>query len=104
MVVSGLLSIGIGALLLATQGTASLGGLLSIDAQYEAESWIVRLSSQASNLGFGVAALAILLAVGGVYWWRSRRAEAAAAPSRSAEPPSAGSPTAGSQELSEEHP
>ncbi|AIY03448.1 hypothetical protein ART_3849 [Arthrobacter sp. PAMC 25486] len=78
MVVSGLLSIGIGVLLLATQGTASLGGLLSIDAQYEAESWIVRMSSQASNVGFGVAALAILLLAGGAFLWRSRRAEAAA--------------------------
>nr|WP_281068020.1 cytochrome c biogenesis CcdA family protein [Arthrobacter stackebrandtii] len=77
MVVSGLLSVGIGVLLLATQGTASLGGVLTIDAQYEAESWIVRMSSQASNLWFGAAALALLLAVGGVWLWRLRRAAAA---------------------------
>lgn len=81
MVVSGMLSIGIGVLLLATQGTASLGGLLTIDAQFEVESWVVRMSSQASNLGFGVAALVILLAVGGAYLWRTRRAEAAASAS-----------------------
>lgn len=76
MVVSGLLSVGIGVLLLATQGTASLGGVLTIDAQYEAESWIVRMSSQASNLWFGAVALALLLAVGGFHVWRSRRAGA----------------------------
>ncbi len=104
MVVSGLLSIGIGVLLLATQGTASLGGLLSIDAQYAAESWTVHLSSQASNLGFGMAALAILLAVGGVHVWRSRRAESAAAPTHSAEPPSSGPTSAGSQKVPEERP
>lgn len=76
MVVSGVLSIAIGALLLATSGTSSLGGLLSIDAQYEAESWVVGFSSGISNVWFGVAALAALLLAGGLYWWRSRRAEA----------------------------
>ncbi|MGO2540497.1 MAG: cytochrome c biogenesis CcdA family protein [Specibacter sp.] len=75
MVVSGFLSIGIGVLLLSTQGTASLGGVLGIDAQFEAESWVVGISSKISNVGFGVAALLVLLAAGGVYLWRSRRAE-----------------------------
>ncbi len=77
MGVSGVLSIGIGVLLLLTQGTASLGGLLTIDAQYEAESWVVGISSKISNVGFGVAALLVLLLAGGLYLWRSRRAEQA---------------------------
>lgn len=75
MVVSGLLSIGIGVLLLTTQGTSSLGGLLSIDAQYEAESWVVAFSAGISNIWFGVAALLVLMFAGGLYFWRSRRAE-----------------------------
>ncbi len=74
MVVSGVLSIGIGVLLLATQGTSSLGGVLSIDAQYEAESWVASFSSGISNLWFGVAAVVVLLVAGGLYLWRSRRA------------------------------
>lgn len=76
MVISGVLSIGIGALLLATSGTSSLGGILSIDAQFAAESWVVGFSSGISNVWFGVAALAVLLLAGGLYWWRSRRAVA----------------------------
>ena len=75
MVVSGVLSIGIGVLLLVTQGTASLGGMLSIDTQYEAGSWVVVLSAGTSNLGFGIIALVVLLAAGGIHLWRSRRAE-----------------------------
>lgn len=76
MVVSGVLSMAIGALLLATSGTSSLGGILSIDAQYEAESWVVGFSTGISNVWFGVVALAVLLLTGGLYWWRSRRAVA----------------------------
>ncbi|MFQ4147692.1 cytochrome c biogenesis CcdA family protein [Arthrobacter sp. LAPM80] len=78
MVVSGVLSIGIGSLLLETQGTSSLGGVLSIDAQYEAESWIAGLSAKIPNIAFGASALVVLLVVGGVYLWRVRRAERAA--------------------------
>ncbi|WP_104089195.1 cytochrome c biogenesis CcdA family protein [Arthrobacter sp. GMC3] len=73
MVVSGVLSLGIGVLLLTTQGTSSLGGILSIDAQYQAESWVVHVSRQVSNVWFGVAALAVLLAAGALYAWRSSR-------------------------------
>ncbi|WP_186759010.1 cytochrome c biogenesis CcdA family protein [Arthrobacter alpinus] len=75
MVVSGVLSIGIGLLLLATQGTSSLGGILTIDAQYEAESWIVGISTKVSNVGFGIAALVVLFLAGGAYLWRTHRAE-----------------------------
>ncbi|SEE69881.1 Cytochrome c biogenesis protein CcdA [Arthrobacter alpinus] len=75
MVISGLLSIGIGVLLLVTQGTSSLGGVLSIDTQYATESWVATTASQISNVGFGIAALALLLVAGALYVWRSRRAD-----------------------------
>ena len=73
MVVSGVLSIGIGVLLLATHGTSSVGSLLSIDAQFRVESWALDVTGQVSNLWFGVAALAMLAISAGLYAWRSRR-------------------------------
>lgn len=79
MLVSGALSVAIGVLLLTTQGTSSLGSMLSIDAQYEAESWVVAFSAGIPNVWFGVAALAVLAVAGGLYMWRARRAEKAAA-------------------------
>lgn len=78
MVVSGVLSLMIGAMLLLTDGTSSLGGILSIDAQFAAESWLVRFSSGISNLWFGAAAIVLLLAAAGIYLLRARRDEAGA--------------------------
>jgi cytochrome c-type biogenesis protein len=73
MIVSGALSIAIGALLLLTQGTASLGGILTIDAQYATESWVVQSSSGVSNLWFGVGAIVLLAVAAGVYALRVSR-------------------------------
>lgn len=73
MVVSGSLSIGIGVLLIATQGTASLGGVLTISAQYEAETWASRASASVSNLWFGIGALVVLGVAAILYAMRSRR-------------------------------
>ena len=87
MAISGLLSIGIGVLLLATQGTSSLGGVLTIDAQFEAESAVVSFAAGISNMWFTGAALVLLLLAGGLYWWRSRRAESAASPAPAQERP-----------------
>ena len=87
MAISGLLSIGIGVLLLATQGTSSLGGALTIDAQFEAESAVVSFAAGISNMWFAGAALVLLLLAGGLYWWRSRRAESAASPAPAQERP-----------------
>ncbi|WP_315914239.1 cytochrome c biogenesis CcdA family protein [Arthrobacter sp. lap29] len=87
MAISGLLSIGIGVLLLATQGTSSLGGVLTIDAQFEAESAVVSFAAGISNMWFAGAALVLLLLAGGLYWWRSRRAESAASPAPAQERP-----------------
>lgn len=73
MIASGLLSVAIGLLLLLTEGTAGLGGVLTIDDQFAAESWAVGASSAVSNVAFGVAALAALALVAGVVALRSRR-------------------------------
>ncbi|TFD75610.1 cytochrome c biogenesis CcdA family protein [Cryobacterium fucosi] len=73
MIVSGLLSIGIGVLLLLTDGTAGLGGILTIGDQFTAESWVLSSSSGISNLVFGLAAFAVLIGVAGVYTLRTRR-------------------------------
>jgi cytochrome c-type biogenesis protein len=73
MVVSGVLSIGIGVLLLLTDGTAGLGGILSIGDQFTAESWVLSTSSGVSNLIFGLVAIVVLAGVAGVYSLRSRR-------------------------------
>ncbi|MHB1171366.1 MAG: cytochrome c biogenesis CcdA family protein [Lacisediminihabitans sp.] len=73
MIVSGFLSIGIGVLLLTTDGTASLGGVLTIGGQYEAESWVANATSGVSNLYFGGAAVIVLALTGLMYLRRSRR-------------------------------
>lgn len=79
MVVSGALSIGIGVLLLTTQGTASLGGILTVSDQYAAESWAAQTSSQVSNLWFVVVALGLLLITATLVLLRGRRARMRAA-------------------------
>lgn len=75
MIVSGVLSIGIGVLLLLTDGTAGLGSILSIGDQFAAESWVLSTSSGISNLLFGLTAIAVLIGVAGVYFLRTRRTE-----------------------------
>ena len=75
MIVSGVLSIGIGVLLLLTDGTAGLGSILSIGDQFAAESWVLGTSSGISNLLFGLTAIAVLIGVAGVYFLRTRRTE-----------------------------
>jgi cytochrome c-type biogenesis protein len=75
MIISGVLSIGIGVLLLLTDSTASLGSILSIGDQFAAESWVLSTSSGISNLMFGLAAVAVLISVAGLYFLRIRRTE-----------------------------
>ncbi|TFD81951.1 cytochrome c biogenesis protein CcdA [Cryobacterium sp. Sr8] len=72
LIVSGLLSIGIGVLLLLTDGTASLGGFLTIGDQFAAESFVLTLSSGVSNLLFGLVAIVLLVVVAGIYYLRTR--------------------------------
>lgn len=73
MVVSGALAIVIGIFLFLTDGTASLGGVLTIGDQFAAESWVLDASSLVTNLGFGIGAIAALGLVALAYAARSRR-------------------------------
>lgn len=73
MVVSGVLSIGIAVLLLLTQGTSSLGSVLSINTQFKVESWAIEVTGAVSNLWFGLAALVVLAGVAGLYAWRTAK-------------------------------
>ena len=73
MIVSGALSIGIGVLLLVTDGTAGLGGILTISDQFAAESWALNVSSGVSNLVFSIIAVLAISVVVTVYSIRSGR-------------------------------
>lgn len=70
MLIAGVLSVAIGVLLLATDGTASLGGVFSIGTQYSAESKLATWSDGISDAWFIVAALLI---GGAVFGWRRMR-------------------------------
>jgi len=73
MIVSGVLSVGIGILLLVTDGTAGLGGILTISDQFAAESWALNVSSGVSNLVFSIIALLAIAAIVAVFAIRSNR-------------------------------
>ncbi len=60
MVVAGALSVGIGVLLLVTDGTTSLGGVLTIGQQYEAETWALGATSAIPDLVMLLVALLLL--------------------------------------------
>lgn len=71
--VSGALFVCIGVLLLITAGTANLGGVLSIDQQYAAESAIVRWSQDVSNVQAVAVLLGLAVALLGFGWLMRRR-------------------------------
>ena len=73
MIVSGLLSIGLGVFLLLTDGTASFGGILTISDEYAAENWVLNSTSWISNGVFSVLALLAVTVVAVGYTLRSRR-------------------------------
>ena len=73
MIASGALSIGIGVLLLVTDGTAGLGGMLTISDQFAAESWALNVSSGVSNLVFSFIAVLSISVTVTVYSIRSRQ-------------------------------
>lgn len=74
MIVSGALSIGVGLLLLLTDGTASLGGLVTIGTQYRAESWISTQASRIDDLWLLLAAAVLLgIVIGLPAVWRRRK-------------------------------
>lgn len=66
VIITGLLSIGLGVLLLTTEGTAKLSGLVSIDTQFAIESRIGLASQQVPDWVFIVGAIVLILVVLGV--------------------------------------
>lgn len=77
LVVSGTLTIAIGVLLLVTNGTANLGGIVTVDTQYQAESWVTQVTAGLSNVWFiiGGAVVVAGVALGVVLAARRRRSE-----------------------------
>lgn len=73
MIVSGLLTVGVGVLLLVSDGTASLGGLVPISAQYRAESWAATTGASINNVVFLLSVVAIAAVGAGTVWFFSRR-------------------------------
>ncbi|GED97142.1 cytochrome c biogenesis CcdA family protein [Gordonia crocea] len=68
MIVGGVLTIGVGILLLVTDGSASVGGIVGATDQFRLESWIMRTTAGVSNVA--VLLVAVVLVGGG--WLVSR--------------------------------
>ncbi|MCM3658868.1 cytochrome c biogenesis CcdA family protein [Agromyces mediolanus] len=77
-IVAGLLGIGIGVLLLVTDGTAALGGVLGATAQFELEASALRLTSAVPDLAVAGLAIAVLLGAWLLHRRNRRRADASA--------------------------
>lgn len=74
MVVSGLISVGIGVLLLLSDGTAGLGGVLTVQDQFRAESFASEAAAGIPDLVVaGAAALALLAGV--AFYYKNRQTE-----------------------------
>ena len=67
----GVLTIAVGVVLLLTDGTASLGGIVGATDQFRLESWIMRTTSSVSNAA--VVTITVLVLVGGWVAARFRR-------------------------------
>ncbi|MBH0108666.1 cytochrome c biogenesis protein CcdA [Salinibacterium sp. NG22] len=78
MIISGALTIGIGVLLLVSDGTASLGGFVPITAQYRAESWAATTGASIDNVVFLLGVVAVSASAAVVVWLVSRRARSEA--------------------------
>src|SRR5699024_103626 len=64
VIITGLLSIGLGVLLLVTEGTAKLSGLVSIDTQFALESQVGMASQQVPDWVFILGAIGLIIVVG----------------------------------------
>lgn len=62
-IISGLLTIGVGVLLLATDGTAALSGLLNVATQSRLESGALAATSRVSDLVFVFGAIIVLVVI-----------------------------------------
>ncbi|GAB3127368.1 cytochrome c biogenesis CcdA family protein [Glaciibacter psychrotolerans] len=76
-VLSGLFMIAVGVLLLVTDGTAGLDGILGVRQQYEVELWAQSTGLRLGDVTFVVLG-AMLAAVGFLWWWTLSRRRAAA--------------------------
>lgn len=61
--ISGLLFAGIGALFLFTSGTATIGGPVGVDAQYDLQVWLERVTRTATDVSVLFVVALILLAI-----------------------------------------
>lgn len=76
--VGGLIGIGLGVLLLVSDGTAAFGGLLGATAQFELESQAMRATGSVPDLVFAGAAIVVLAGIWGLHrLTTARRREAA---------------------------
>ncbi|TMS52397.1 cytochrome c biogenesis CcdA family protein [Mycobacterium sp. DBP42] len=69
---TGAIFIVLGGIYLFTDGTASLGGLLSVDAQYDLQVWLGRLSSGVSDPWLLLGVVAALIVWRSIRLWRRR--------------------------------
>lgn len=72
MIISGILAIGIGILLLMTNGTSTLGGVLSVGDQFALETTMSQTIGTVSNIAF-IAIAAVLLLVAALLYRRRMR-------------------------------
>lgn len=70
--VAGLILIAIGAVFIFTDGTANLGGLLTVDATYDLQAWLSRLSGTAGDPVVILGVVLALIAWRGYRLWRRR--------------------------------
>ncbi|MHA7140518.1 cytochrome c biogenesis CcdA family protein [Arthrobacter sp. Sr33] len=97
MVISGSLSIGIGIFLIATDGTASLGGILSVTDQFALENAVRTFADSIPDVAVMLSILMLLTATGALYL--RRRSHRSSAP-----PNDPASPGASSDQVSKEAP
>ncbi|WP_019482234.1 cytochrome c biogenesis CcdA family protein [Arthrobacter sp. TB 23] len=97
MVISGSLSIGIGIFLIATDGTASLGGILSVTDQFALENAVRTFADSIPDVAVMLLILMLLTATGAIYL--RRRSHRSSAP-----PNDPASPEASSDQVSKEAP
>jgi len=76
----------IGVLFITTDGTAGLGGLLTVDAEYELQVWLSRLSAGVSDVGVWLGLLAVLIGWRIYRLWRRQRRTSVDATAAAAEP------------------
>ncbi|OBJ67513.1 cytochrome c biogenesis CcdA family protein [Mycobacterium sp. 1274756.6] len=75
--ITGLVMIGIGGLFLLSEGTANLGGVLSVDAEYDLQLWLSRVSASINGPVVLLVVVAVLIGWRAYRLWR-RRARAMA--------------------------